>query len=169
MRRSKHVIGIAAGASLACALTGAATASAATSAASPPSSAAKSASPIIVILNNQSGNAATTESPLISQVKSAGGTHVIGYSAVASFAAKVSPAEAAALAANPAVASVVPDQKVNVTPPTASQVPASPSGPSTGSSKASSICGTAAKPLLPEDLTTTHANQAHAAGITGAA
>ena len=169
MRRSPHVIGIAAGASLACVLAGAATATAATSAkAAPPPSAAKSASPVIVILNNQSGNAATTESPVISQVKAAGGTSVIGYSAVASFAATVSPAEAAALAANPAVASVVPDQKVNVTPPAASQAPASPAGPATGSSKSSAICGTASKPLLPEDLTTTHANEAHAAGITGA-
>jgi hypothetical protein len=169
MRRSPHVIGIAAGASLACVLAGAATATAATSArtATSPSAAAKS-SPVIVILNNQSGTAATTESPLISQVKAAGGTNVIGYSAVASFAATVSPAEAAALAANPAVASVVPDQKIDVTP-AASQVPAAPSGPSTGGgSPASSICGTAAKPLLPEDLTTTHANQAHTAGITGA-
>ena len=169
MRRSPHVIGIAAGASLACVLAGAATATAATSAkAAPPPSAAKSASPVIVILNNQSGNAATTESPVISQVKAAGGTSVIGYSAVASFAATVSPAEAATLAANPAVASVVPDQKINVTPPTASQVPASPAGPTTGGSQSSAICGTAAKPLLPEDLTTTHANEAHAAGITGA-
>ena len=135
MRRSPHVIGIAAGASLACVLAGAATATAATSAkAAPPPSAAKSASPVIVILNNQSGNAATTESPVISQVKAAGGTSVIGYSAVASFAATVSPAEAATLAANPAVASVVPDQKINVTPPTASQVPASPAGPTTGGS-----------------------------------
>jgi hypothetical protein len=169
MRRSPHVIGIAAGASLACVLAGAATATAATSAkAAPPPSAAKSASPVIVILNNQSGNAATTESPVISQVKAAGGTSVISYSAVASFAATVSPAEAATLAANPAVASVVPDQKINVTPPTASQVPASPAGPTTGGSQSSAICGTAAKPLLPEDLTTTHANEAHAAGITGA-
>src|SRR6201996_1809590 len=170
MRRSPHVIGIAAGASLACVLPRAATATAATSArtATSPSTAAKSASPVIVVLNNQSGSATATESPLISQVKAAGGTHVIGYSAVASFAATVSPAEAAALAANPAVASVVPDQKIDVTP-AASQVPAAPSGPSTGgSSPASSICGTAAKPLLPEDLTTTHANQAHTAGITGA-
>ncbi len=169
MRRSPHVIGIAAGASLACVLAGATTATAATSAkAAPPPSAAKSASPVIVILNNQSGNAATTESPVISQVKAAGGTSVIGYRAVASFAATVSPAEAATLAANPAVASVVPDQKINVTPPTASQVPASPAGPTTGGSQSSAICGTAAKPLLPEDLTTTHANEAHAAGITGA-
>src|ERR1700744_1924868 len=170
MRRSPHVIGIAAGASLACVLAGAATATAATSArtATSPSAAAKS-SPVIVILNNQSGTAATTESPLISQVKAAGGTNVIGYSAVASFAATVSPAEAASLAANPAVASVVPDQKISVTPSTASQVPAKPTGRATGgSSPVSSICGTASKPLLPEDLTTTHANEAHAQGVTGA-
>jgi hypothetical protein len=169
MRRSPHVIGIAAGASLACVLAGAATATAATSArtATSPSAAAKS-SPVIVILNNQSGAAATTESPLISQVKAAGGTNVIGYTAVASFAATVSPAEAASLAANPAVASVVPDQKIDVTPASASQAPAASSGPATGTSQAPSICGTAAKPLLPEDLTTTHANEAHASGITGA-
>src|SRR6201996_563106 len=170
MRRSPHVIGIAAGASLACVLPRAATATAATSArtATSPSTAAKSASPVIVILNNQSGNAAATESPLISQVKAAGGTNVIGYSAVASFAATVSPAEAVSLAANPAVASVVPTKKIAVPPAPATRAPAASSGPSSGSSPASSICGTAAKPLLPEDLTTTHANEAHAAGITGA-
>ena len=74
MRRSKPAIGIAAGASLACVLASAATASAATSASTPPTSAAKSASPVIVILNHQSGSAAAAESPLISQVKAAGGT-----------------------------------------------------------------------------------------------
>ncbi len=166
MRRSKPVIGIAAGASLACVLTGAVTASAATSATSPPSGATKSASPVIVVLNNQSGSTAATESPLISQVKAAGGTHIIGYKAVASFAATVSPAEAAALAANPAVASVVPDQKVNVAP--ANATPATPETPKTGSGgTASSICGTASNPKLPEDLITTHAVQAHDQGITG--
>ena len=101
MRRSKPAIGIAAGASLACVLTGAVTASAATSATSPPSGATKSASPVIVVLNNQTGSTAATESPLISQVRAAGGTHIIGYKAVASFAATVSPAEAAALESGP--------------------------------------------------------------------
>jgi hypothetical protein len=168
MKRSKPAIGIAAGASLACALAGAATASAASSASTPPTSAAKSATPVIVVLSNQSGSATATESPLISQVKAAGGTHVIGYNAVASFAATVSPAEAAALAANPAVASVVPDQKVNVTPASAS-TPQTPETPKTGSGgSASSICGTASNPKLPEDLITTHAVQAHDQGITGA-
>src|SRR6201995_83874 len=168
MKRSKPAIGIAAGASLACVLAGAATASAASSASTPPTSAAKSASPVIVVLNNQSGSATATESPLISQVKAAGGTHVIGYSSVASFAATVSPAEAAALAANPAVASVVPDQKVNVTP-ASSSTPQTPETPKAGSGgSASNICGTASDPKLPEDLITTHAVQAHDQGITGA-
>ena len=128
----------------------------------------QAASPVIVILNNQSASPASAESPVISQVKAAGGTNVHGYSAVASFAATVTPAEAATLAANPAVASVVPDQKISVTPRgqpgpgRAGQPGQGPSGPS------SAICGTPSKPLLPEDLTTTHANEAHAAGITGA-
>ena len=165
MKRPQHVIGLAAGVSLACALAGAATASAATS---PPAAAAQAASPVIVILNNQSASPASAESPVISQVKAAGGTKVHGYSAVASFAATVTPAEAATLAANPAVASVVPDQKISVTP-AASQVPAAPASPAQGpSGPSSAICGTPSKPLLPEDLTTTHANEAHAAGVTGA-
>jgi Peptidase inhibitor I9 len=165
MNRPRYVIGLAAGVSIACALAGAATASAATS---PPTAAAQAASPVIVILNNQSASPASAESPVISQVKAAGGTNVHGYSAVASFAATVTPAEAATLAANPAVASVVPDQKISVTP-AASQVPATPASPAQGPSGASSpICGTPSKPLLPEDLTTTHANEAHAAGVTGA-
>ena len=166
MRRPQHVIGLAAGLSLACTLGGAATASAATS---PTGAATTAGSPVIVILNNQSGSPAATESPVISQVKAAGGTNVIGYSAVASFAATVTPAEAQSLAANPAVASVVPDQKISVTPVAASQVAATPSGPRTGPGTGpSAICGTPSKPLLPEDLTTTHANEVHAQGITGA-
>ena len=166
MRRPQHVIGLAAGLSLACTLGGAATASAATS---PTGAATTAGSPVIVILNNQSGSPAATESPVISQVKAAGGTNVIGYSAVASFAATVTPAEAQSLAANPAVASVVPDQKISVTPVSASQVAAAPSGPRTGPGTGpSAICGTPSKPLLPEDLTTTHANEVHAQGITGA-
>ena len=166
MRRPQHVIGLAAGLSLACTLGGAATASAATS---PTGAATTAGSPVIVMLNNQSGSPAATESPVISQVKAAGGTNVIGYSAVASFAATVTPAEAQSLAANPAVASVVPDQKISVTPVAASQVAATPSGPRTGPGTGpSAICGTPSKPLLPEDLTTTHANEVHAQGITGA-
>jgi len=166
MRKPQHVIGLAAGVSLACTLGGAATASAATS---PPGAATKAASPVIVILGNQSGRPAATESPVISQVKAAGGTNVIGYSAVASFAATVTPAEAQSLAANPAVASVVPDQKISVTPVSANQVPAAPSSPRTGPDTGpSAICGTPSKPLLPEDLTTTRANEVHAQGITGA-
>ena len=167
MRRPQHVIGLAAGLSLACTLGGAATASAATT--SPPGAATTAGSPVIVVLNNQSGSPAATESPVISQVKAAGGTNVIGYSAVASFAATVTPAEAQSLAANPAVASVVPDQKISVAPVSANQVAAAPSGPRMGPGTGpAAICGTPSKPLLPEDLTTTHANEAHAQGITGA-
>lgn len=168
MRRPQHAIGLSAGVSILCALAGAATASAATS---PPRGAAQVSSPVIVVLNNQTANPASAESPLISQVKAAGGTNVIGYSAVASFAATVTPAEAATLAANPAISSVVPDQKVSVTPASPGQVPTTPSSPppSTGSVPSNSnVCGTTSKPLLPEDLTTTRANEAHAQGITGA-
>ena len=166
MRRPQHVIGLSAGVSILCALAGPARASA------PPGAAAQAASPVIVILNDQSASPAAAESPLISQVKAAGGTHVIGYSAVASFAATVTPAEAATLAASPAVASVVPDQKVSVAPATASQVPAAPAGPSgpaTGTDGVPpGVCGTPSRPLLPEDLISTHADDAHAQGITGA-
>jgi hypothetical protein len=165
MIKTRYRVGIAAGASIACAVAGAAASSAA---ATPPGGATSAASPVIVVLNNQSGNAASVEAPVISQVKAAGGTHVIGYSAVASFAATVTPSEAAALASNPAVQSVVPDQKISVTP-ASSQVPAPPAATRTSSgTKATAICGTQAKPLLPEDLTTTHAIQAHQQGITGA-
>ena len=169
MRRPQLVIGVSAGVSILCALAGPATASAAPSPPGIAGTAAQGASPVIVVLNNQSASPASAESPVISQVKAAGGTNVIGYSAVASFAATVTPAEAATLANNPAVASVVPDQKVSVAPPTASQIPAAPGGPaSRGGSAVPGVCGTRSKPLLPEDLTTTHADQAHALGITGA-
>src|SRR5258708_10338858 len=137
MSRSQHLIGLTAGVSIVCALASAASAGAATT---PPGASAQAASPVIVILGNQSGSPASTESPVISQVRAAGGTKVIGYSAVASFAATVTPAEAAPLAANPAVQSVVPDQKISVTPP-ASQVTAPPAAsktrPATGPPRAS--------------------------------
>jgi hypothetical protein len=168
MRRPQYAVGLSAGVSILCALASAATASAATSSPGPPGAATQAASPVIVVLNNQAASPAAAESPLISQVKAVGGTHVIGYSAVASFAATVTPAEAATLAANPAVASVVPDQKVSVAPATASQVPAAPAPAGPGGSAASGVCGTPSSPLLPEDLTSTHAVQAHAQGITGA-
>ncbi len=165
MSRSHHIIGLTAGVSIVCALACAASADAATT---PPGASAQAASPVIVILNNQSGSPASAESPLISQVRAAGGTNVIGYSAVASFAATVTPAEAATLAASPAVQSVVPDQKISVTP-AASQVPAPPAATKTSTAKVPpGVCGTPANPLLPEDLTSTHALQAQAQGITGA-
>ncbi|MBB4922527.1 peptidase [Kitasatospora kifunensis] len=87
--------------------------------------------PVIVILKDQltstpadaghldarKQDAAKAQAPLLDQVKKAGGTDIKSFVVGNAFSATVSPALRAQLAANPAVASVVADQTVKVTPP----------------------------------------------------
>jgi len=86
--------------------------------------------PVIVVLKDQltavpadSGHlsarkaqTAAAQQPLIELAKAAGATHVVSYVLGNAFSATVSPALEATLAANPAVASVVPDLTVPVAP-----------------------------------------------------
>ncbi|WP_329568645.1 peptidase [Kitasatospora sp. NBC_01266] len=89
--------------------------------------------PVIVILKDQLSStpadaahldarkkqAGTDQAPLLAKVKAAGGTNVKSFVVGNAFSATVSPALRAQLAADPSVASVIDDQTVKVTPPTA--------------------------------------------------
>ncbi|KJK57439.1 peptidase [Saccharothrix sp. ST-888] len=150
--------------------------------------------PVIVILKDQlpsapadSGHlterkqqAASAQAPLLAKVKAEGGSDIKSFVVGNAFSATVSPALRAALAANPAVASVVDDQKVTVAPPSP-VTPAeakgaagakSPKAPKTSAAPNAAASGKAAggaadlgaicpsdpsKPLLePEALYSTH-------------
>jgi hypothetical protein len=123
---------------------------------------------VIVLLKDSSA-----QQKLIKQVSASGGSHILSYQAVPSFAATVSASEAAALAADPAVDSIIPDTNVTVTPPSADQALPGASKRALGTkAKAATpppnVCSTdPKKPLAPEDLTTTHAAQVQASGIDG--
>lgn len=98
--------------------------------------------PVIVVLKDQLSNApadaghlasrkreaAGAQAPLLAKVKAGGGTHVKSFVVGNAFSATVGPALRAALAGDPAVASVVPDETVKVTPPS-STAPGSPGAP----------------------------------------
>ncbi|QHA02360.1 S8 family serine peptidase [Streptomyces broussonetiae] len=91
--------------------------------------------PVIVVLKDQipatpadSGHlqarakaATAAQAPLLAKVRADGGTHIKSFVVGNAFAATVSPALRAALTADPAVASVVPDETVTVTPPGATE------------------------------------------------
>ncbi|GAA2235971.1 MULTISPECIES: S8 family serine peptidase [Kitasatospora] len=147
--------------------------------------------PVIVILKDQlssapadSGHlterkqqAASAQAPLLAKVRAEGGTNIKSFVVGNAFSATVSPALRAALAANPAVASVVPDQTVTVTPTSPATPAESKGGKGAKTAKASVAPDAAAsakaadggpyggaicpsdpdKPLLePEALYTTH-------------
>lgn len=108
-------------------------------------------------------------------------THVMHYTLGNAFAATVTPAQAAQLAADPAVASVVPDTKVQVAPPTTPAAPqvkpkAQPTASGAATVDPAACSSDPSKPLLePEALQTInarssdpHAKTAAALGITGA-
>ncbi|WP_280665544.1 MULTISPECIES: S8 family serine peptidase [unclassified Kitasatospora] len=128
--------------------------------------------------------AKSAQAPLLAQVKANGGTDIKSFVVGNAFSATVSPALRAALAANPAVASVVADQTVTVTPPTAAtttadgKAAAAKAAPAAPAAKAdvapsaenatNTVCPTdPSKPLLePEALYSTHV--ASTAGAPGA-
>ena len=94
----------------------------------------------------------TQETPLIQKLRSAGGTHITSGKAIPYFSASVSAAQQAALAANPAVKAVFPDETIHLGPPLstkqldAMQAPAVSHAPAHATGGAPSICGTASKP-----------------------
>ncbi|MEV7938055.1 S8 family serine peptidase [Kitasatospora sp. NPDC088264] len=94
--------------------------------------------PVIVILKDQIADApadnghlgarkqkaANAQAPLLDKVKANGGTNIKSFVVGNAFSATVSPALRAALLADPAVASVVADEQVTVTPPAAGKAAA---------------------------------------------
>ncbi|MFI9271130.1 protease inhibitor I9 family protein [Kitasatospora sp. NPDC052896] len=122
-------------------------------------------------LNARKQQAASSQAPLLAKVKANGGTDVKSFVVGNAFSATVSPALRAQLAADPAVAQVVPDQTVTVTPPSSGTTTAT--GPAAGAKAAAApadakkaddaqdpgaICPSdPSKPLLePEALYSTH-------------
>ncbi|GAA1912389.1 S8 family serine peptidase [Streptantibioticus ferralitis] len=141
--------------------------------------------PVIVILKDQipsvpadaghlksrARQTASAQAPLLAKVKASGGTRIKSFVVGNAFSATVSPALRAALAADPAVASVVPDETVTVNPPHAAPpvAPGGTKGPRASTPKAqgsahngqqdpNAICPSdPSKPLLePEALYSTH-------------
>lgn len=144
--------------------------------------------PVIVILKDQlpsvpadaghldarKHRTASAQAPLLARVKANGGTKVKSFVVGNAFSATVSPALRASLEADPAVASVVADEAVKVTPPTAPATggtakpakpaatakPATPAPQATGDAQnaTNTVCPSdPSKPLLePEALYTTH-------------
>lgn len=143
--------------------------------------------PVIVILKDQISSVppdaghlrdrkqrtASAQAPLLAKVRANGGTGIKSFVVGNAFSATVSPALRAQLAADPAVASVVPDEKVAVTPPSGGAgtpgagepAPRSPraSASAVGSGSGTTVSPNAAcprdpsKPLLePEALYSTH-------------
>ena len=129
----------------------------------------------------RSAGIASTQAPLLRELRAVHATHIKTYQLVNAFAATVSRGEAARLKANPAVAKVIPDVLVHGAPPPAAAVAAAKAaaGKVTTSLTPNVIpgaCGTHGKVLLdPEGLQTTNtdslkpdAKTARSLGITGA-
>ncbi|MFE0458510.1 S8 family serine peptidase [Kitasatospora sp. NPDC058965] len=142
--------------------------------------------PVIVVLKDQlsstpadSGHldarrkaTGQAQAPLLAKVRANGGTGIKTFVVGNAFSATVSPALRAQLAADPAVASVIADETVKVSPPAAKPTPADAAGTGAAPGKApaaqsakqgdtqdpSAVCPSdPAKPLLePEALYTTH-------------
>ena len=114
--------------------------------------------PVIVILKDQLAavpadaghlgarreQTAAAQQPLIAMAKAAGATHISSYVLGNAFSATVSPALEASLAADPAVASVVPDTTVQVAPASAAAAGTTTSS-TTSASKSATAPGSTAK------------------------
>ena len=158
---------------------------ASSTAAAQPRASATSGPPesMIVILKDQGSGAQLSsarlatirseQAPLVTQLQRAGASDIKTTSVFATVTATMSPAEAATLAANPAVAGVIPNTVIKgpsetATPSYGSSTAASASA-GAQSASSSAICGTAKHPELdPEALSVINAPAAQQSGITGA-
>ena len=148
--------------------------------------------PVIVILKSQAGQAPVgtpaevsrsaavmqNQSSLVSELNEVAAKQVRRFTLVNSVAATVSPLEAQRLAADPAVAAVIPDATFTIADPTATE-PAS-TGPTTAGSAARTTslplhsipgaCATSKSKAqtVPEGLALTGTKSAHSLGFTGA-
>ncbi|MGI8680245.1 MAG: S8 family serine peptidase [Jatrophihabitans sp.] len=160
------------------------------SAAAPTGSADKHESVIVVLKDQLAGTPATTshvdarrtaarsaQSSILHRLLGATPTHLVNYTVGNAFSATITTAQAAQLATDPAVASVVPNRTVQVNP-TAAHSPATPAAPRTIKPAAvgapatvnPAACSTnPAKPLLePEALQTINARSSDPAAKTAA-
>ncbi|MGH3510535.1 MAG: S8 family serine peptidase, partial [Nocardioidaceae bacterium] len=100
------------------------------------------------------------QSPVLSQARKAGATHLRGFTTVNAIAARVTPTQAVTLASDPAVAAIYPDLQVKAAPLVSSPSVASATSGATGSPTVESegICPSdPSKPLLePEALQITN-------------
>jgi hypothetical protein len=111
---------------------------------------------------NRRNQATNAQEAVLSKLTGAAPTHVKHFALGNAFSATVSAAQAAQLAQNPAVASILPDSKVTLPAPAA---PSAPAGAKSGNAQAPAADGPGAicpsdpaKPLLePEALTSIHA------------
>src|SRR5581483_3954722 len=142
---------------------------------------------VVVVLRNTAGSAGphsavrqnalrTEEGPLAQALRTAGATHVTTGSAIPVITAKVSAAQQAALAANPAVRAVFPNQTIHLGAPMSAKslglaTPAVTRGTprSFNHSDTPSVCGTADNPEQdPEALSVINAPSAWNLGYDGA-
>ena len=134
----------------------------------------------IVILHKQNGNlgvrsaarrsaVSAQQRPILSQLRAGGGRELSSTSLVNAIVIKSTAAQAQALAANSAVAEVLPNQVIHGPALPALQAPAGPEAKAPSPSLAPNLCGTAAHPQLnPEALFPIHAEQANKSGADGA-
>jgi hypothetical protein len=133
----------------------------------------------IVILNNQNANVAARSAarladvaaeqrPVVSQLRSVGGRELGSTSLLNAIVVSASAGQAQALAGNPAVAEVVPNQVIHGPAAPTVQAVAGPTSHASASITPT-LCGTSTSPQLnPEALGPIHAVAANNAGATGA-
>jgi hypothetical protein len=144
--------------------------------------------PVIVVLKSQaaqvpvSSSAAVTtrtaevkanQASVVGELEQVAARHIKQFTLVDSLSATVSPLEAKHLAADPAVAAVIPDATFTITDPTATQPAATASTARTTSLPLHSIPGACATSkskaqTVPEGLALTGTKSAHSLGFTGA-
>lgn len=155
-------------------------------AAAQPSAASASASgptqTVILVLRNQNANLAprsaqrlaavrSEQAPVVAQLGSMGASKVVSTSALNAVIATVPASGMSALAANPAVAQVIPNATIPGPAPTSADGPAqgTTQAKQAGPTVAPPACGTAKKPELdPEALADIHATPAELGSIDGA-
>ncbi len=134
----------------------------------------------IVILHNQNGSlgarsaarraaVSAEQKPVLSQLRSVGGQMLGSTSLVNAVIVKSTASQAQALAGNPAVDEVVPDQVIHGPTLPTLQAPVGHARAGTGPSFTPNLCGSPSSPQLnPEALFPIHAVQANLSGADGA-
>ncbi len=146
---------------------------------------------VIIVLKNQEKNLppskahigarrsaiAIAQAPITSQLSNSGARSIHSYDVINAVAATVSSSEEAQLKSNPAVSQVVPDQIIQLAPPSQEPAPSASTSPAPGNIPIPGACSTNAQApqLNPQALETInadsdnrHAKTARSLGLTGA-